>query len=76
MKWWMWPLGAVGLFVAYAMLRTPSPEDAAKSRARAAIGLCWEDQKRKSLDPATARFVASTCEQMERDFKSRYGVSP
>lgn len=76
MKWWMWPLGLVGLFVLYALLQTPSPRDDAKGRERAAIRLCWEDQQRKSLDPATARFVAGTCEKMERDFKARYGVSP
>lgn len=75
-KWWVWPIGAIGLFMLWAMFRTPSPEQEAKSRERYAIELCWEDQKRKSLDAATAQFVAGACEEMERRFKAQYGVNP
>ncbi len=53
-----------------------TPEDKQKARERAAIKLCWEEQARKSLDPATARFVASTCEMMEGKFKEKYRVNP
>jgi hypothetical protein len=38
--------------------------------------LCWEQQSRKSLDPGSARFVASTCENMERDFRGKYNLNP
>ena len=55
---------------------TPSPEAQAKADARGAISLCWENQAKKSNDPATARFVAGACEMMESDFKTKYGVSP
>lgn len=75
-KWWVWPIGAVGLFMLYALLRTPGQDENAKMSARAAIRLCWQDQERKSIDPATARFVAGACEKMERDFRARFGVDP
>lgn len=41
-----------------------------------AIEYCWEEQKRKSLDPGSARFVASTCEFMELQYKQKYGRAP
>ena len=47
-----------------------------QSRARTAIKLCWEEYERKSLDPQTKRFVASTCEMMERDFQKKFGRKP
>lgn len=55
---------------------TPSPEAQAKADARGAIKLCWEEQGKKSLDPATARFAAGACEMMEARFKETYKVSP
>lgn len=76
-KWWLWgPVGAVGLFLTWALMRTPSPEEDAKFKARYAIELCWKQQERKSLDPGAARFVAGACEQMEADFRRKYGVNP
>lgn len=76
-KWWLWgPVGAVGLFLTWALIRTPSPEEDAKFKARYAIELCWKQQERKSLDPGAARFVAGACEQMEADFRRKYGVNP
>ena len=74
---WIWiPLGMFAAFILWALLRTPSPEDDAKSQARAAIDLCWDEQKRKSFDPSTAQFVARTCEMMDADFRKKYGVAP
>lgn len=76
-KWWLWgPVGAVGLFLMWALLRTPSPEENARFNARYAIEQCWKQQERKSLDPGTARFVAGACEQMEADFRKKHGVNP
>lgn len=52
-----------------------SPEAKEKSRSRDAIKLCWQDYEKKSLDAGTKRFIAGTCEKMEDDFKSKYGVN-
>lgn len=47
-----------------------------KATARRAIDLCWEDQRRKSLPPDQARFIAGACEKMESNFRQRFGHSP
>lgn len=60
----------------YFLIVGPSPEDEAKSRDRDKIKLCWADQSRKSLDPGTARFVASMCENFEQEFRAKYGRNP
>ena len=73
----------VGLFVLMMIVGTwasssssSSGASGSKSNDRAAIKLCWEQQSRKSLDPGSARFVASTCENMERDFRGKYNLNP
>lgn len=76
-KLWLWvPLGLVGLFLLYATTRTQSPEEKMMWTRRDAIQLCWEDYKRKSLDPQAARFVAGVCEMKEQEFKDKYGRAP
>jgi thiamine biosynthesis protein ThiC len=67
--------------IAFGMLTilagcTESPEQHEKSVARQVVALCWEDQSKKSLEPETARFLASMCEKMERDFTTKYGQRP
>jgi hypothetical protein len=52
------------------------PAVAEKFRQKDVIKTCWEEQARKSLDPGTARFVASTCERMEGDFIEKYRERP
>jgi uncharacterized protein (UPF0212 family) len=79
-KWWLWvPLGLVALlfvFVVFVVVVGNSTEVTAKGNARRAIGSCWKEQKRKSLEPSMQRFVASTCEMMEKKFTEEYGVNP
>lgn len=76
-KWWLWvPLGLVGAFLILAAIVGNSPDAQAKGRARRAIDFCWEEQKRKSLDPSAQQFAASTCEMMEADFMQKYGHRP
>jgi hypothetical protein len=76
-KLWLWgPLSAVGLFVLWALVRTPSPEENARRRAEDVIAYCWKEQSRKSLDPAAARFAASACEKLTDDYRSKYGRNP
>lgn len=75
-KWWLWiPLGLVGAFFLIG-LSSNSPEAEAKFRAREAIDLCWDEQKRKSLDAQSQRFIASACEKMERDFELKFRHKP
>lgn len=75
-KLWLWiPLGLIGAFVAFALIRTPSPEEDAKYRDRQAIELC-HDYKEQSNVPATAALMTGTCAKMESDFTQKYGVSP
>jgi thiamine biosynthesis protein ThiC len=69
-------LGLPIIFVTWAIVRTPSTEEVAMSEARLSIEMCWDDQKTKSYDPSTARFVASACEKMERDYRAKYGRNP
>lgn len=52
------------------------PATQEKRRARDAIALCWDDQKKKSLTPDAARFLAGACERMEADFRQKYNASP
>lgn len=67
---------AFAMFMAWALLRTPTQEELARRQERLAIELCWKEQGRKSLEPSTARFVAGACEKMEADFRAQHGVAP
>lgn len=69
-------IGLVAVFVLWAVFRTPSPEDQEKSRRRAAIELCWENQKKKSNTADMAVFIAGACEKMESEFMTKYGRKP
>lgn len=66
----------IGVFVLWALLRTPSPEEVERSNARMGIDACWQDQQRKSLEPSQARFIASVCEKMEADYRKKHGRNP
>jgi predicted nucleic acid-binding Zn ribbon protein len=66
----------VMIFFLIGVMHKPSPEEIALDSDRAAIKLCWSDQGRKSLDPPTARFVASACEHLEAAFRAKYNRAP
>ncbi len=75
MKILKWVIGVpVGLFALFLVVGRTSNDP--KTQARRTIETCWDDQGKKSLDPATARFVAGTCERLEADFMAKYGVRP
>lgn len=57
-------------FVIWATLRTPSPEEVAKSNARAAVELCWQEQGRRSNSAQQAQFIAGACEMMQQKIDS------
>ena len=70
---WKWIIGVpVGLFfavVAFGTFINSTPAGKVRAEKRAAIDLCWQEQSRKSLDPASGRFVAGACEKMEAENK-------
>lgn len=68
---WKWllgvPVGAIALLMVIGSCAGSTPEGRDRSNKRAAIDLCWQEQSKKSNDPATAQFIAGTCEKMEAD---------
>ncbi len=76
-KLWLWvPLGLVVAFFGFGSIVDNSPKAEEKVQARRTIDFCWEEQKRKSFDSSTQRFVAGVCEKMEVDFTKKYGHRP
>lgn len=77
---WPWIVGTpVAFFVfmiVFGMIVGSSPEAEQANKDRNAISYCWDRQAGKSLDPATARFAASTCERMESDYRAKYREDP
>ena len=75
--WWLWvPVLAFVAVMTLGHVEGQKPGAQEKTKARRNIEYCWEGQQRKSLDPEAARFVASACEKMEADFRSKYGHAP
>lgn len=80
---WFWlkllvgvPVGLFGLMMIIGSCTPKSGVADSKAVDRGAIKLCWEQQARKSLDPGTARYAASLCENMERDYRGKYKANP
>lgn len=65
----------VGLMVLGFIIGS-SPEAEARGKDRYAIEYCWKEQKRQSLAPSEARFIAGACEKLEADFRAKYGSEP
>jgi len=73
---WKWVLGVPVALLALMLIVGASVGDSEKSHQRDVISLCWKDHERKSFDPDTKRFIASTCENLEAQFQKKYGHSP
>jgi hypothetical protein len=67
---------AVLAFFGFGAIVSNTPEGQERSKQRDVISRCWDEQKRKSLEPAAARALAAICEKMEQDFRSKWGVNP
>lgn len=74
---WLWVVGSIAVVVGLASLAPRDPQAEAESEARwraeKAIDLCWEEQERKSISPATQRFIAGACEISEEEYFKKYG---
>jgi hypothetical protein len=70
------PAVAIILLMVIGFFASDAPDGNSRAEARAAIGLCWKEQAKKSLDQGTARFAASVCEKMETDYRARWGGNP
>jgi hypothetical protein len=76
-NWWILILClAILIPLGIYLLGKSDPKGEEKQHARDAIAMCWKQYERKSLDPAEKRFIASTCEMMERDYQKAYGSRP
>jgi hypothetical protein len=77
---WALLLVSVGVlvlaFLGFGAVVGNSPKDKERSADRRRIDMCWDDQKKKSLDPQAARFVAETCESLEYEFVRKHGHRP
>lgn len=62
------------LVIGFSSASTPEAKQRAKERT--AIDYCWKEQRRASLTPAEARFIAGACEKMEDDFRAKHHRNP
>lgn len=69
-------VAVLAIFFAFGFAISSSPEGEQRSKDRAAIDYCWQEQRRASLAPDEARFIAGACEKMEDDFRAKHGRSP
>lgn len=70
------PIGIFLLILIIGSIVGNSPEAQERNRERDKISACWDLQKKKSLDPSTARFAARLCERMEEEFRRKHGRNP
>ena len=73
---WSWIiLTPILLFGAMLLIGALSGPPSEKSKARAAIDICWEsvDDNLQSLD--TRRFARGTCQMMVEKYETKYGRS-
>lgn len=68
--------GLIIAFFVIGIIAGNSPEAEARGTERRAIAMCWDNQTKKSLDPAAARFIAGACERMENDFRAKHRMNP
>lgn len=69
-------LGGVAVFFAIGFYASNTPEGKEKTKARAAIDLCWSDYKTSRLPLGARKLIADTCDMMAKEFKEKYGVAP
>jgi hypothetical protein len=76
LTWLWWVIGLFCAIIFIGVVAGSTPEAKARARDKEAIELCWRGQKDPTFEPATARFIASTCQKMESDYTAKYGSAP
>jgi hypothetical protein len=75
MKKLAWIIGVpIALFLLIVIIKPATNPEVVKLRD--GLDRCWKDQAKKSLTPADARIIASVCEGIENELKTKYGVNP
>lgn len=69
-------LAVVVAFLSFGAYKASTPEGKEKSRARAAIEVCRDRESTYRGSENARDLLSGTCEMMENDFRSKFGVSP
>lgn len=64
------------LLMLFGMYIESTPEGAQKTRDREAIAACRASQADTAAEQSTRRLTRQACDEMERDFRARWGVAP
>lgn len=64
------------LMLASQVLFYFSPDKEAQWIERESLRLCWKAREKAPSADTPAQFAAGACEQMEFDFKQRWGTNP
>lgn len=76
-KFFLWIfLAAAVIFIFIGARSANSPEGKARIHERTVIERCWHDYETKSHTESTKRFIANTCEELERRFVAAHGRRP
>ncbi|MEE4341480.1 hypothetical protein V2J66_07625 [Pseudomonas alliivorans] len=67
---------ALGAVFIWGAIAKNDPEWMEKERAKTAIELCREDQKKYAGDATSLSIIIPTCEKFEAEFKAKYGRTP
>ena len=67
-------LGAAVVVGLIVMGNSPGMQE--RGTERSAIGNCWKEQERKSIDASSKQLMIQVCEKMEQDFRDKYGQNP
>jgi hypothetical protein len=75
-RWWPWVLGVLAAALAgLAVTSAITPEALALIQDRRVVFACWQEQQKKSLTPDAQQFIAVFCEELEKQFREKYGQS-
>ncbi|GAB0059083.1 hypothetical protein IBA8401_01070 [Pseudomonas syringae] len=67
---------ALAAMLIWGSIAGNDPERIEKDRAKTAIELCREDERKYAGNSAALSIVVPTCEKFEADFRAKYGRNP
>jgi hypothetical protein len=69
-------VAAVAAFLIFGAMVGNTPEGKEKQRARDAIDLCRSNERQWSGGAQAKSVITGACQQLEDDFRSRFGRNP